>query len=399
MQNEKNQLLALQRAEDMNEIKSSFLSNISHELRTPLNLIMGVASSLQQNRGEENLEEKCKLILSSSHNLLGYIEDILDFTVIEKGDQELRETSFNLTATLERILSSQKKKALAKELDFNVVGIETLPKRIIGDKAKLAQILNHLLDNAIKFTNTGGIAVQMNCKRKGSENMAFDISIKDTGIGISEEKMSTIFESFTKKSFRDRREFSGLGLGLFIVKTFVELQEGTINLKNNPEKGITCQLNLSYKLDEEEAIHEPDVKLIKETCSHLGKTVLLAEDNKMNQTVIKLLFKKWNNLELVVANNGKEALELMKKQKFDLILMDLQMPEMDGFEATSKIRGGRADCPMDIPIIVVSADNTSKTRKEIFRLGADDFITKPIDGGLLLSKMNKYMSAKPLFVA
>ena len=133
---------------------------INHELRTPLNLIMGVASSLQQNRGEENLEEKCKLILSSSHNLLGYIEDILDFTVIEKGDQELRETSFNLTATLERILSSQKKKALAKELDFNVVGIETLPKRIIGDKAKLAQILNHLLDNAIKFTNTGGIAVQ-----------------------------------------------------------------------------------------------------------------------------------------------------------------------------------------------------------------------------------------------
>ncbi|UWX54890.1 response regulator [Maribacter litopenaei] len=399
MENEQNQLLALQRAEDMNEIKSSFLSNISHELRTPLNLIMGVASSLQQNKDEENLQEKCKLILNSSENLLGYIEDILDFTVIEKGDQELRETSFNLVTSLERIINTQKKKAEAKDLKFSVVGFEALPKRIIGDKGKLAQILNHLLDNAIKFTNQGGIEILLGCKRKGRKNMVFDITIKDTGIGISEEKMSTIFESFTKKSFRDRREFSGLGLGLFIVKNFVELQGGTITLKNNSTKGVTCNVSLSYKVEEEAELPKQELVPVNGMFALEGRTILLAEDNRMNQTVVKLLFKKWNNLNLIIANNGKEALEQLEKQKVDLILMDLQMPEMDGFEATSKIRGGRANCPMEIPIIVVSADNTSKTRKEIFRLGADDFVTKPINGELLLSKMNKYLSAKASFVA
>ncbi|MEC7262509.1 MAG: 7TM diverse intracellular signaling domain-containing protein, partial [Bacteroidota bacterium] len=394
MENEKNQLLALQRAEDMNEIKSSFLSNISHELRTPLNLIMGVASALQQNEKDGDLEEKCRLILSSSKNLLGNIEDILDFTVIEKGDQELKEVSFELPSTLAKVIVAQQKKAEAKQLNFKVSMPDTLPKRIIGDKGKLVQILNHLLDNAIKFTYDGGIEVNIVPKHQGSDSFTLDIAIKDSGIGISKEKMSTIFESFTKKSFKDKREYSGLGLGLFIVKSYVDLQGGIITITNNEKQGITCKLGLTYEIDEHALVleHEPIAGQVD--FGSQENQILLVEDNKMNQTVVKLLFKKWENMNLTIANHGKEALEIMEHKSFDLILMDLQMPEMDGFETTSIIRSGKANCPTQIPIIVLTADNTSNTRKEIFRLGANDLMTKPVNGPLLLTKIIKSISLK-----
>ncbi|GLU42525.1 7TM diverse intracellular signaling domain-containing protein [Allomuricauda sp. NBRC 101325] len=394
MENEHNQLLALQRAQDMNEIKSSFLSNISHELRTPLNLIMGVTTSLQENNEEENLEEKCKLILSSSKNLLGYIEDILDFTVIEKGDQELKEVPFDLKSTLLKVINAQEKKARLKDLDFKATFSEALPARIVGDKGKLVQILNHVLDNAIKFTNQGGVEIQIDCK-KNKDRATLTFTISDTGIGISKEKMSTIFESFTKKSFMDKREFSGLGLGLYIVKTYVDLQKGQVQFIDNNQQGTICELNLSFEIDEDVVLENEE-----QTIAVIDKkldlsNILLVEDNKMNQTVVKLLFKKnWGDINLTIANHGKEALELMKTKSFDLILMDLQMPEMDGFETTSIIRSGKAQCPADIPIVVLTADNTSATRKKIFELGANDLVTKPVNGPLLFSKINKLFLAK-----
>ncbi|WP_318309743.1 7TM diverse intracellular signaling domain-containing protein [Flagellimonas crocea] len=397
MENEQNQLLALQRAEDMNEIKSSFLSNISHELRTPLNLIMGVATSLQENKEEENLEEKCKMLLSSSKNLLGYIEDILDFTVIEKGDQELKEVPFDLKSTLTKVINNQEKKAIVKGLDFKAKVSSTLPARIVGDKAKLVQILNHLLDNAIKFTNQGGVDIHVECTKKDNGRANLQFTIKDTGIGISKEKMSTVFESFTKKSFMDKREFSGLGLGLYIVKTYVDLQNGTVLLKENTGQGTICELQLGFEIDQDEALSTEES--IKENWAEkIGASeVLLVEDNKMNQTVVKLLFKKnWASANITIANHGKEALEILKEKTFDCILMDLQMPEMDGFETTSLIRGGKAHCTPQIPIIVLTADNTSATRKKIFELGANDLVTKPVNGPLLFSKMGKNMINKPI---
>ncbi|MEO2053623.1 MAG: response regulator, partial [Allomuricauda sp.] len=394
MENEKNQLLALQRAEDMNEIKSSFLSNISHELRTPLNLIMGVASALQQNNEEEDLQEKCRLILSSSKNLLGNIEDILDFTVIEKGDQELKEVSFDLQDTLNKVIAVQRKKAEAKDLDFRTSIPGNLPTRIVGDKGKLVQILNHLLDNAIKFTNKGSVKLAVAGKTNGDGRISLTINITDTGIGITKEKMSTVFESFTKKSFTDKREYSGLGLGLFIVKNYVDLQGGTIRIYNNDLNGTTCELNLNFEVDEDAMVLE-QVDMEEQSTNGLhGSHILLVEDNKMNQTVVKLLFKKWQNANLTIANHGKEALELMKNNTFDLILMDLQMPEMDGFETTAIIREGKAPCNPQVPILVLTADNTSTTRKEILRLGANDLVTKPVNGALVYSKMIKHISAK-----
>ena len=337
----------------------------------------------------ENLDEKCKMLLSSSKNLLGNIEDILDFTVIEKGNQELQEVPFDLNSTLTKILKSQEKKALAKGLEFNISISDNLPSRIVGDKAKLAQILNHLLDNAIKFTNKGKVEVEVLCTRNGENKASIRFNIKDTGIGISKEKMSTIFESFTKKSFMDKREYSGLGLGLYIAKTYVDLQSGTIDLRQNTDLGTTCELTLNFEIDEDQIIVDEESKVETPFNREIGN-ILYVEDNKMNQTVVKLLFKKnWANANLTIANHGKEALEIMKEQSFDIILMDLQMPEMDGFETTSIIRNGQANCDPKVPIIVLTADNTSSTRKKIFELGANDLVTKPVNGPLLFSKMSK----------
>ncbi len=391
LENENNQLLALQRAEDMNDIKTSFISNISHELRTPLNLIMGVAASLKENKREEEIEENCELILNSSENLLSQIEDILDFTIIEKGDQNLKPAPFNIDWTLRKIAETNSFKAENKNLEFSYSLEKGLPEKLIGDKRKLVQILNNLLDNAIKFTESGKIALHVGHVTNKNNVTSLCFTISDTGIGISKEKMSTIYECFTKKSFLDKREYYGLGLGLFIVKNYIDLQNGHISIKNNGPQGTVCTVHLDFQLDEDFILRNASENNKKQELDLGGCNVLLVEDNKMNQKVISLLIKKCKNTNLMIANNGQEALDMIKSNTFDVVLMDLQMPVMDGFEATAMIRSGKAgNNSSEIPIIVITADITEKTRKEIFRLGADDYMTKPINGNLLFTKMMKH---------
>ncbi|GMN11472.1 hybrid sensor histidine kinase/response regulator [Croceitalea sp. MTPC9] len=388
MENEKNQLLALQRSEDMNQIKSSLLSNISHELRTPLNLIMGMTSSLQNDNGDGNLNEKYRHIMNSSENLLGYIDDILDFTVIEKGEQELKENNFNLEDLVSRVAKINAKKAAAKNLEFNYKIAENLPKEIVGDKSKIAQIMNNLLDNAIKFTTSGQVDFKVRYNQKKDAGFVLEFLIADTGIGISEEKMSTMYESFTKKSFVDNRKFSGLGLGLFVAKKYVELHNGTISIKNNTTlNGVTCKVSLNLKENKKHIEMETSKELNSASFDLNNASILLVEDNKMNQEVIKLLVKKWKNVSLTIANHGEEAIRILGKNTFDLILMDLQMPIMDGFEATEMIRSGNAPCQSNIPIVVITADCTSESKERILGLDVNDFMTKPIKSALLFQKI------------
>lgn len=395
VENEENQKLALQRARDMNEIKSSFLSNISHELRTPLNLIMGVTSSLHHFNNDKHLRDKYELILSSSKTLLNSIDDILNFTIIEKGDQVVKNRPFDLRQTVEGLQNVARQRSLHKGLEFSARIDPNIPTRIIGDRAKLTQIIQNLVDNAIKFTEEGGIQFFVHNKYKRGKKTVLTFEIVDTGIGISDEKMQTIFESFTKKSFEHKREFGGLGLGLYIAKTFVDLQDGEISLKNNEYGGVTCKVQLEYKLDiaksrlDEEELHNPE-DLDLNNCK-----ILLMEDNEMNQMVIRLLVSKWENTSLKIAGNGREGLQLLKNENFDVILMDLQMPVMDGFEATAAIRGGQAGLDkMDTPIIAVTADITDKTKQQVLDLGVDDYLTKPVDGDQLLEKIRHYIKPK-----
>ena len=387
--NEKNQILAFQRLEDMNDMKSSFISNISHELRTPLNLIMGVATNLKESISDKEQQEKCKLMLSSSETLLGHVDDILDFTIIEKGEQELYEGSFDLQQVLDRIARVNKKKAQSKSLDLNYTFREGMPETIIGDKTKLVQVLHNLLDNAVKFTSAGQIDFHVDYCMKKDNSVTYLFSIKDTGMGISKEKMSTIFESFTKKSSSDKREFYGLGLGLYVAKSYVDLQNGKIDVRNGARGGTVCSVELNFKLDREQTLNSKHGPCLEHTEGNIEDcNILLVEDNKMNQKVIALLVKKWGEVTLHIANNGQEALEMIKRTSFDIILMDLQMPIMDGFETTALIRSGKAGKnAMEIPIVVVTADVTDATKKEILRLGANDLMTKPIKADLLFGKI------------
>ena len=246
------------------------------------------------------------------------------------------------------------------------------------------QILDNLLDNAVKFTLDGEIDLNVGFKRTGAASTTVNFSIKDTGIGIAKDKMDSIFEAFAKKSFLDKREFYGLGLGLFIVKNHVDLQKGGLHIGNNESKGITCTVNLEFGLDKEELeIGVDDTNKAITDYTH-NTNILLVEDNALNQKVISLLFKKHQNIHLKIAENGQEALELIKVHAFDLILMDLQMPIMDGFEAMAAIRSGLAgETATNLPIIVLTADSTDKTKKEVLRLGANAYLTKPIKGELL----------------
>jgi signal transduction histidine kinase/CheY-like chemotaxis protein len=390
MENELNQQLVLQRSEDMNEIKSSLISNLSHELRTPLNLIMGMANSITETeKGDVN--EKCKLILNSSENLLGQIDDILDFTVIEKGDHSLKEKSFNLNRTLSKVVEANNNKASIKNLDFIFTQDPGLPETIIGDRAKLVQILDNLLDNAIKFTLEGHIKLHVAHSKKEKDSIVIHFSILDSGIGISEEKMSTVFESFTKKSFKDKREFYGLGLGLYIVKSYVDLHGGSVQLQNASNGGTICEVNLPFKTVEDHLLPRPGTVTPSEKIDGMYK-ILLVEDNKMNQHVISHMLKKWQNISLSIANNGQEAIERISEETFDLVLMDLQMPIMDGFETTAIIRGGKLNnIDAEVPILVITADCTYETMKEIFRLGANDYMTKPLNAQTLFNKITPHL--------
>lgn len=389
--NEENQLLALQRLEDMNDMKSSFISNISHELRTPLNLIMGVADSLHKDQRDKDLQDKCNLILTSSETLLGHVDDILDFTNIEKEALELHMGSFDLHHLLTRVVSLNRKKAEQKNLGFTYTHKEDLPKNITADKRKLMQVLNNLLDNAVKFTSSGAVAFHVDFTLKKDGKTAFIFKISDTGIGISKVKMSTIYESFTKKSSADKREFYGLGLGLYVAKSYVDLQKGIIEIKNGPVKGTECHVALDFAVEKEQAPELNQIPVVEIEDFDLGGCrILLVEDNKMNQMVIKLAVKQWKKVALDIANHGGEAMEMLKNSTYDIILMDLQMPIMDGFEATANIRSGKAgEAVKDIPILVVTADVTDATKKEIFRLGANDYVTKPVKAEVLFSMIKK----------
>lgn len=387
-ENELNQRIALQRAEDMNEIKSYFLSNLSHELRTPLNLIMGVASSLESDMKSSDLDEKAQLILASSKSLLSSIDDIVDFTDIEKGNYILKEAPFNLHELLLKVQSTIAPLAKEKNLTFKKPDLKNLPKEIIGDSDKLSQILTNLLDNAVKFTESGEVALNAKVTYPSKNKARLSFYIRDTGIGISEEKMTTAFESFTKHSFDDKRQFDGLGLGLglYIAKSYVALQDGHIDLRKNSDGGTTCKIQLSFEV----------VPEIEEQLPLLEKyNILLVEDNKMNQTVIKLFMKKYPEISMVIANNGQEGLNELQNQKFDVVLMDLQMPIMDGFECIEKIRSGEINNVLDsTPIVVLTADCTKESYKRVQELGVNDFMTKPILEKILIDKIRTSVAAK-----
>lgn len=384
---EKAQTLALQRSEESNEIKSYFLSNMSHELRTPLNAILGLSQSIMSEISDEKIKENLEVIKYSSVSLLTSIDDILDYSKIEKGELNLERKPFDLQKSLTEIKSLTYQQARDKGLTFIYEENVELPKRIVGDAVRFRQILNNVLHNAIKFTPSGKVKLQITQLEETEENQILTFKVSDTGIGIRPEKLDRIFESFIQEQIDDKRKFGGFGLGLCIVKALVNLYRGSVSIESNVGLGITVEVKLTFQKAQQEPF-----ELIKKDSKALlkGKSILVVEDNPVNQLVIKSILRKWEGITFDFAGHGLEALEKLNSKSFDLILMDLQMPEMDGYEATVAIRGGQGGLRhTNVPIIAVTADTTEKSKIHANSVGMDDYMTKPVDSELLFEKVLK----------
>ncbi|KGD69662.1 ATP-binding protein [Flavobacterium aquatile LMG 4008 = ATCC 11947] len=378
--------LALQKSEEMNEMKSYFLSNISHELRTPLNTIMNFIESIDGETDSKSIQEKCEVIRSSSSSLLSSVNDILDFSKIEKDEIKLEEADFDLYRLLNEIRTDTLNRAQNKGLDFQYIQCQDLPKMVFGDVDRIRQILVNLLSNALKFTSEGIVKFKVDCEII-NDKVALNFIVSDTGDGISKEKIDSIFDSFSQQSINNSRKYGGLGLGLYIVKALVNLYKGDIEVQSIVNQGTVCNVKINLI---KVAIKE-EVKLEEINNYNLhGKRILVVEDNAMNQMVLKMITKKWLNTEVDYAFNGEEGLEFLRKSKYDVILMDLQMPVMDGYEATIEIRGGNSGInDKNIPIIAVTADVMESTKDRVKEIGMDFYLSKPVNKDVLFEIIQK----------
>jgi signal transduction histidine kinase/ActR/RegA family two-component response regulator len=379
LKNETNELnrIALIRSEQMSDLKTYFLSNISHELRTPLNAIMNLTDSISSEVEDEKIKQKCQIIKYSSNSLLSSVNDILDFSKIEKNELKIEKILFNPKKVFLDLKNNAEMQAKDKGLDFDFSISNDLPAILKGDEIRLMQIVSNVLNNAIKFTSSGLINFSIDVLLQENNIARLIIKVTDTGVGISHEKMDRIFDSFSQNNIDNKRKFGGLGLGLFIVKTLVDMQDGTLSMKSELGQGTSCEITIDFEVVESKKIEIVTTEPIVYDLG--GKTILVVEDNAMNQMVIKMITKKWLNTTVLYSNNGQEGLDMFKTNKIDIVLMDLQMPVMDGYEATIAIRNGDAGTEnTNIPIIAVTADVMESTKSRTAAIGMNHYLSKPI---------------------
>ncbi|MEB2780525.1 7TM diverse intracellular signaling domain-containing protein [Algoriphagus sp. C2-6-M1] len=384
------QEIALMRAEESNDMKSYFLSNMSHELRTPLNAILGLSKSILSNTDDPAIKNNLEVIQYSSMSLLGSINDILDYSKIEKGELNLAHVHFDLHKIIQELKVLTNQKSREKGLEFIYEERNPISTKLVGDPIRLKQIISNVLDNATKFTQKGQVKLTVNTEEKRGNKLALTVDIEDTGVGIAKEKLNQIFDSFSQEQLNDKRKYGGFGIGLCIVKALVDLHHGVIEVKSVKNEGT--QVKIKIELEKSSSAPNKQELMTPTQVAKLmsGKHFLVVEDNTVNQLVIKSILKKWKGVSFDFANHGLEALEALKTKAYDVVLMDLQMPEMDGYEATELIRSGNSGMnSKDIPIIAVTADTTEKTKARVFAIGMDDYITKPIDQELLYSSVEK----------
>lgn len=379
-------------AERTAKAKSEFLSNMSHEIRTPMNAIIGLSELLLKDTLSDKQHENLKSIKYSADNLLVIINDILDFSKIESGKIEFEEVSFDLENKIQEIRKTFIFKAEEKNIGLKFRLSDRVPKFIMGDPFRLNQILLNLLSNAVKFTKEGTVSLFVDLVEELNESVILKFEVADTGIGIPQDKLASVFESYTQAYTDITRRFGGTGLGLAITRQLVTMQNGEITLDSKMGKGTTFTIKLEFKIGEEIQLGSRDeviAELLEKRDFH-GAHVLLVEDNIINQFVANQVLELWN-IKVDFANNGLEAVDKLKINDYALVLMDLQMPVMSGYEATSFIRDktNRLRNP-EIPIIALTADAFPETKKKVMESGMNDFVTKPLEQTDLYNKIKQH---------
>jgi signal transduction histidine kinase len=377
------------RAEQDRLAKSEFLSTMSHEIRTPINGVIGIANLLKDEPLSPQQSELVDTLIFSSNHLLSILTDILDLSKIEAGNIRFDRVSFNLTDICNSVQNLYTPKAKEKNIELFVLSDNRIGGYLLGDSVRICQVLNNLVSNAIKFTEEGNVTLSYRMVCDDGFKQTIEFTVQDTGIGIPADKLDTIFESFSQANRSINTNYGGTGLGLTITKKIIELQGGKISVSSKPGKGSVFTIFLSFdKLAADgEAPVIPQKKSKNGSLS--GLRVLVAEDNKINAMVLGKFLDKWN-VTMQVAVNGQEAVKKLETEHFDLVLMDLHMPVMDGMEATYHIRNAACETISKIPVIALTADATSETQKYILENGFDHYLSKPFNPDNLYRLLEQY---------
>lgn len=377
-------------AEKNSRAKTEFLSTISHEIRTPMNAIVGMTNLLSRENPREDQLEQLKILDFSAQSLLSLIDDVLNLSKIESGKIELEQSPFELYEWLKSVVDSFKHTADSRGISIRLDIDEEVPRYIVGDATRLTQILNNLISNAVKFTEEGGVVVGVHVLNKHDKRVRLQFNVADTGIGISEEKKEDVFESFAQEETHTTRRFGGTGLGLTISKKLVEMQNGNIYLDSKKGRGSIFTVVLDFEVADSADRPSNSSKQDQLRDAH----ILVVEDNKINQKVIERFLQKWE-VSISLAEDGEEALRIVQENSVDLIFMDLQMPEMDGYETTRNIRKMENTNKSDLPIIALTAAALSEVKEKVYAAGMNDFITKPFDPESLRNKIKQHLPDGP----
>ena len=382
-------LKAKELAERSVKVKEQFLANTSHEIRTPMNGIIGFARLFEETPLTPEQKEYVHAIKTSGDNLLTILNDILDISKMESGKIEFEEVKIDVIDLVSSVMLIFKPKATERQIQLNSIVDQKIPKVLKGDPVRLTQVLINFIGNAIKFSkDQGRVIVHLKMLNEDADSIEIEFAVEDTGIGIAEDQLPYIFESFRQANSDTTRKYGGTGLGLTIAKQLIELQGGKITVKSKLDEGTTFFFTLKFKkagkevVDKKEQLLHSKKSIIHEELKNIN--VLLLEDNPVNQFLARVVMGKWGCL-VDVAENGRIGLEKLKKKEYDVILMDLQMPEMDGYAATNNIRN--VLLKKGVPIIAMTAHAIKGESDKCIEAGMNDYISKPFDPEILYSKM------------
>lgn len=378
--------IAIEKAEKSSNVKSEFLSTMSHEIRTPLNAVIGMTNLMIMGNPRPDQKENLEILKFSANNLLAIVNDVLDFNKIEAGKVVFENIRFNITDLMNNICGAQRIRAEDKGLAFSLAIDECLcDKMLFGDPTRITQIIFNLVSNAIKFTKNGHIWVSAQLVENRHNRVKVNFSVKDTGIGIEKNNLASIFEPFTQESITTTRQYGGTGLGLAIVKRLLELQGLQMKVSSVIGEGseFSFQMEFPVATEELELVTQPTQS--NESLSFLR--MMIAEDNPVNVLLMKKLLSRWN-ITPTIAENGERALELLQYGNFDIILMDLQMPVLSGFDAAIEIRKLADPKKSSVPIIALTASALHDIRERVFVAGMNDYVAKPFKPDDLMEKIH-----------